>query len=160
METSALLKSLSNVMNGMLAVEDFTSTVVGSAIEDVMLSISRDYGLNYSKLVDEYKSYIIDKHALVNIGGCCPTTRKCTGKTKSNLPCGRRAVCKGFCREHSAQLKEIESSTRKATAYADKKKLTTDPVCDVLIHMGVDLNSKVQFISKPTVSIGELLRTI
>ncbi|AAC96800.2 hypothetical protein PBCV1_A432R [Paramecium bursaria Chlorella virus 1] len=119
----SFLKTLSNVVNGAKAIEEFTGTIVGSAIEDVLLCVARDYGLNYTKLLEQYKDDILDKHALLGSGKA-----KCKGLTSTNKPCGRRAVCKGYCRGHADQCSKNETNDRKAIAYAVKKK-DTDPLC-------------------------------
>ena len=126
----SFLKTLSNVVNGAKAIEEFTGTIVGSAIEDVLLCVARDYGLNYTKLLEQYKDDILDKHALLGSGKA-----KCKGLTGTNKPCGRRAVCKGYCRGHADQCSKNETNDRKAIAYAVKKK-DTDPILKTLQSIG------------------------
>jgi len=136
----SFLKTLSNVVNGAKALEDFTGTIVGSAIEDVLLCVARDYGLNYTKLLDQYKDDILDKHALLGAGKA-----KCKGLTGANKPCGRRAVCKGYCRGHADQCVKNETNDRKAAAYATVKKKDADPVLKTLQSIGAQITPVNEF---------------
>ncbi|ABU44080.1 hypothetical protein PBCVNY2B_602R [Paramecium bursaria Chlorella virus NY2B] len=132
-------KTLSNVVNGVKALEDFTGIIIGAAIEDVLLCVARDYGLNYSKLVEQYKYDILDKHALVG-----STKSKCKGFTSTDKPCGRRAVCRGYCRGHADQGVTRELNDRKAVDYAVKKK-NTDPILKTLESIGAHITPVNEF---------------
>jgi hypothetical protein len=133
---SSFLTTLSKVVNGAKAVEEFTSTIVGAAIEDVLLRVAKDHGLDYSKLVEEYKDDVLDKHALLGTGNV-----KCKGLTDKKQPCGRRAVCRGYCRGHSSQGADRETKDRKGVSYvSDKiKKKTDEPVVNALKKLGTDI---------------------
>jgi hypothetical protein len=133
---SSFLTTLSKVVNGAKAIEEFTSTIVGAAIEDVLLRVARDHGLDYSKLVDEYKDDVLDKHALLGTGNV-----KCKGFTDKKQPCGRRAVCRGYCRGHSSQGAERETKDRKGVSYVTKeiKKKTDEPVVNALKKLGSEI---------------------
>ena len=153
MESSSFLTTLANVVNGAKALEDFTGAIVGAAIEDVLLCVARDYGLNYSKMVDEYKDAVLDKHTLAGTGNA-----KCKGRTLANKPCGKRAVCRGYCRAHSSQQTDNEKNERRAVAYTIKKK-TDDPVVNVLKSLDAEIvPSSSYMISK--INIKDVMNTI
>ena len=146
---SSFLTTLSHVVNGVKALEEFTSVIVGGAVEDVLLRVAREYGLDYSKLVRDHKDDVLDKHALLATG-----TAKCKGLTEKKQPCGRRAACKGYCRAHSSQGVERETNDRKGISYVsnETKKKTDDRILAALKRLGAIIPTDM-IISKSDVDI-------
>jgi len=137
-------KTLEDVVNGAKKLEEFTNIIVTSAIEDVLLRVSRDYGLNFTKLVDDYKDDVLDNCTLVGSGNA-----KCKGFTTTKKPCGRRAVCNGYCRGHSDQGIEKHAKQRQAVSYVSaKSKKGDDPVIASLVRLGADMTVENNMISK------------
>ena len=139
-------KTLEDVVNGAKKLEDFTSIIVSSAVEDVLLRISRDYGLDFTKLVNDYKDDVLDKHALLGSGGT-----KCKGFTATNKPCGRRAICRGYCRGHAAQGATKETLDNKGVHYSTTtiKKGADEAILNVLnTKLGADVSAINHMISK------------
>lgn len=146
---STFLSTLSQVVNGAKVLEEFTSVIVGGAIEDVLLRVARDHGLDYSKLVRDYKDDVLDKHALLATGNV-----RCKGFTEKNKPCGRRAACKGYCRAHSSQGVERETKDRKGVSYvsSETKKKTDEKIWDALKRLGATPSADM-IISKSDVNL-------
>lgn len=114
----SFVRALAAVVQGTRQLEDFATTLLTSAVEDVLLCVARDYGHDYSVLVQRYRDAIVDRHAATGSSGTC------TGKTATGKPCSRKAVCKGYCRGHASQLEEEESKRRKTVAYKNAVKST------------------------------------
>lgn len=130
-------KTLEDVVNGAKKLEEFTSIIVSSAIEDILLMVSRDYGLDFSKLVSDYKDDVIDKHVLLGSGNT-----KCKGMNASKKPCGRKAVCKGYCRGHSDQGVVRDTKDNKSMYYTSTtiKKGADDAILNSLKKLGADIS--------------------
>ena len=138
-------KTLEDVVNGAKKLEDFTNIIVSSAVEDVLLRVSRDYGLDFTKLVNDYKDDVLDKH-IFGAGGT-----KCRGFTTTNKPCGRKAVCKGYCRGHAEQGVAKQSLDNKGTHYSTTtiKKGGDDAILNVLGNkLGADVSVANHMVSK------------
>ena len=139
-------QTLTDVVNGTRKLEDFANIIVSSSIEDVLLRVSRDYGLDFTKLVNDYKDDVLDKHALLlGSGGT-----KCKGFTTTNKPCGRKAVCRGYCRGHSAQAATNQNLDNKAVNYvtSSSKKGADDVLLHALEKLGANFVTENQMISK------------
>lgn len=139
-------KTLEDVVNGAKKLEDFTIIIVSSAVEDVLLRVSRDYGLDFTKLVTDYKDDVLDKHALLGSGGT-----KCKGFTTTNKPCGRKAVCKGYCRGHSDQGVVKQTLDNKGVHYCTTtfKKGADDDILNVLSSkLGANVSVENHMVSK------------
>lgn len=130
-------KTLEDVVNGAKKLEEFTNIIVSSATEDVLLMVSRDYGLDFSKLVSDYKDDVIDKHVLLGSGNA-----KCRGVTTGKKPCGRKAVCKGYCRGHSDQGVVRNAKDNKSMYYTSTtvKKGADDAILNSLKKLGADIS--------------------
>lgn len=116
----SFVRALTAVVQGTKQLEDFATTLLTSAVEDVLLCIARDYGHDYSVLVQKYRDPIVDRHASSGASG----TMICAGKTTSGKPCSKKAVCRGYCRGHSTQFEEEESKRRKTVAYRNAVKMS------------------------------------
>ncbi len=138
-------QTLSDVVNGAKKLEDFTNIIVSSAVEDVLLRVSRDYGLDFTKLVNDYKDDVLDKHALLGSGSA-----KCKGFTTTNKPCGRKAVCKGYCRGHAEQGMAKQALDNKGVHYSMSavKKGTEDSILNVLRKLGADVSVENNMVSR------------
>jgi hypothetical protein len=108
----SFVRALAAVVQGTRQLEDFATTLLTSAVEDVLLCVARDYGHDYTVLVQKYRDSIVDRHASSG-----SSTATCAGKTTSGKSCSRKAVCKGYCRGHASQFEEEESKRRKTVAY-------------------------------------------
>jgi hypothetical protein len=128
-------KTLEDVVNGARKLEDFTNTIVSSAIEDVLLRVSREYGLDFSKLVADYKDDVLDKHVLLGSGSAT-----CRGITTTKKPCGRKAVCRGYCRGHSSQGATRDTLDKKGVYYSSMtfKKGADDTILNSLKKLGAE----------------------
>jgi hypothetical protein len=124
----SFVRALAAVVQGTRQLEDFATTLLTSAVEDVLLCVARDYGHDYSVLVQKYRDSIVDRHA--SSGSSAAT---CAGKTTSGKSCSRKAVCRGYCRGHASQFEEEESKRRKTVAYRNAVKSSkTDGLGGVL----------------------------
>ena len=139
-------KTLEDVVNGAKKLEDFTNIIVSSAVEDVLLRVSRDYGLDFTKLVTDYKDDVLDKHALLGSGGT-----KCKGFTATNKPCGRKAVCRGYCRGHVEQGVAKQALDNKGVHYSTTtiKKGADEAILNVLSSkLGANVSVEKHMVSK------------
>ena len=142
-------QTLSDVVNGAKKLEDFTNIIVSSAVEDVLLRVSRDYGLDFTKLVNDYKDDVLDKHALLGSGGT-----KCKGFTATNKPCGRKAVCRGYCRGHVEQGVAKQALDNKGVHYSTTtvKKGADEAILNVLSKkLGANVSVENHMVSKSDV---------
>jgi hypothetical protein len=138
-------QTLTDVVNGAKKLEDFTNIIVSSAVEDVLLRVSRDYGLDFTKLVNDYKDDVLDKH-ISGTGGT-----KCKGFTTTNKPCGRKAVCKGYCRGHAEQGATKQALDNKGVHYSTTtiKKGADEAILNVLENkLGANVSVENHMISK------------
>ena len=139
-------QTLTDVVNGAKKLEDFTNIIVSSAVEDVLLRVSRDYGLDFTKLVNDYKDDVLDKHALLGSGGT-----KCKGFTATNKPCGRKAVCRGYCRGHVEQGVAKQALDNKGVHYSTTtiKKGADEAILNVLENkLGANVSVENHMVSK------------
>jgi hypothetical protein len=150
METSTLVKTLVGVVNGVSALEEYATVITNAALEDVLLRVSKDYGLNYAKLLDDYKDDVLDKHVTTYVGG-----DTCKAKLGKSRKCRNRAVCRGYCRKHV--VKNVSEKTKDVTAesYVDKqrkiKNVKVATVEDVFESMNVRIvPPSIYIISKPS----------
>lgn len=126
------LRVLTSVVSGERQLEEFAIAMVGAAVEDALLCVSRDYGHDYTAMVARYKDVMVDRHATVGVGNSTCRARKPTGAR-----CDKRALCRGYCRTHQ-DARENEESRRKVirvhkTAHVAPK----DTVESALRSMGV-----------------------
>ena len=128
-----MLRALSSVVQGISQIEDFAASLVGSAVEYVLLCVARDYGHDYAVMVAAYKESMLEKYA--SVGGSAVTgtgtAGTCKGKTVSGKACGKRAVGNGYCKAHASQYDDEESKRRKTLAY---KNVVKSSPTDDLVH--------------------------
>lgn len=108
------LKTLHSVVSGARKMEDFCHVLVGAAVEDVLLCVSRDYGHDYGELLRKYRTEVVRRHA----GGASVQKTQCRGTAKNGKRCVKRGVLHGYCEQHAVEMAEEEAKGRKAKAYA------------------------------------------
>lgn len=111
------LRTLTAVVQGTKTLEEFSSVLVSAAIEDTLLCVARDYGHEYSTMVDAYRDAITQRHANAGM-----TTGVCLGRNANGKPCGRKAICRGYCKIHVTQGEEEDLKRRKTVAYKNAVK--------------------------------------
>lgn len=118
---SGLIRSLTAVVTNTLHVQDFCKVVVGAAVEDALLRVARDHGLNYRELVDKYRDPVVAQHASaagVTVAG------RCKGVTRTGKQCSKPSQLNGYCPAHADQWAEDESKRRCVEAYRHKAATT------------------------------------
>ncbi len=115
-QPSGLVRALNAVVAGAAQVQDFAGVVIAAAVEDVLLSVSRDHGLNYRDLVARYKSDVVTRHA--SMAGVAAGT--CTATSRAGKQCTKRAQLGSYCASHAGQWTADESKRRCIEAYKAK----------------------------------------
>ena len=107
---------------------------------------TRTHTENY---ICDYKDDVLDKHALLGSGGT-----KCKGFTATNKPCGRKAVCRGYCRGHVEQGVAKQALDNKGTHYSTTtiKKGGDDAILNVLSSK-LGANVSVENVQKTTETV-------
>lgn len=111
------LRTLTAVVQGTRSLEEFSSVLVSAAIEDTLLCVARDYGHEYSAMIEAYRDAITQRHANAGM-----TTGVCLGRNANGKACGRKAVCRGYCKIHVTQGEEEDLKRRKTAAYKNAVK--------------------------------------
>ena len=114
-DAPGLLRGINAIITGTLQVQDFTRIVVTGAVEDVLLRVSKDHGLDYSQLVAKYREDVVNAHA-----SATGASHFCQGLRARGQKCSKRAVVNGFCQEHAAQGSADESKRRQVEAYKQR----------------------------------------
>ena len=94
----------------------------------------------------DYKDDVLDKHALLGSGGT-----KCKGFTATNKPCGRKAVCRGYCRGHVEQGVAKQALDNKGVHYSTTtiKKGADEAILNVLSSkLGANVSVENHMVSK------------
>jgi hypothetical protein len=111
-----LLKGLNAVVTGTLQTQEFMRYVVQGAVEDVLLRVATEHGLNYTQLVETHRDSVVQNHTgVVDVQG-----GMCQGKNARNKPCSKPAVINGYCMLHAPQMCEDEADKRRVEAYQRK----------------------------------------
>ncbi len=126
------VRTLTSVINGTHQLENFASIIVGAAVEDALLCVARDYGHNYTTMVDRYRDALVDRHAMAGSGNSM-----CLAQTAGGSRCTRRAVCKGYCRMHASQAENDESKAKIIRVHQRSHATSKDGVESSLRTMGV-----------------------
>lgn len=108
-------KTLQSVLSGTRGLEELAGVLVSSAVEDALLCVARDYGLDYGVLLKKYRGEVVGRH----VSGCLGAKVLCSGTTKGGKPCGRRAVLHGCCQQHAVEAAQKAGKLRKREAIAD-----------------------------------------
>ena len=106
------LRVLTAVVQGTRTLEDFASVLVSAAVEDTLLCVARDYGHEYSTMIEAYRDAITQRHTNASMA-----SGVCLGRNANGKPCGKKAVCRGYCRLHVTQGEEEDLKRRKTVAY-------------------------------------------
>lgn len=107
------MQTLHSVVSGARLIEEFSGVLVGSAVEDALLCVARDFGHDYAALLKRYKDDVVSRHT----PGSLVEKTTCRGLTKHNKQCLKRAQIQGYCLAHAAQRVKEEARRRKLTAY-------------------------------------------
>lgn len=135
---SSFLKALTDAVNGVVKLEECAKNIVGDCLDDVLLRISQDYNLDFTKLVEHYKCDVIERHATMSV-----ERQICKGKTTANKPCSRFAVSGGYCRAHICQGDKIKELNNKGTEYSEKiiAKKQDNVIAKNFTSMDIQLNT-------------------
>lgn len=114
------LRTLTAVVQGTKTLEEFSSALVSAAIEDTLLCVARDYGHEYSTMIDAYRDAITQRHTNAGM-----TSGVCLGRNNNGKPCGRKAICRGYCKIHVTQGEEEDLKRRKTVAYKNAVKASS-----------------------------------
>ena len=138
-EASGLVKALNAVAAGTMQVQDFSRVVVAAAVEDTLLRVSQDYGLNYKELLARYKEDVVTHHVtLAAVASTQGAGAGCQGLTRTGKGCQKRAQIAGFCLSHADQWSSDETKKRCVEAY--RHQVTTKK--DATAALVQELNSK------------------
>ncbi len=116
--TDTFLKTLQSVVAGARQLDEFAGVLVGTAVEDALLCVARDYGHDYALLLKKYKKDVVRRHASSTV----TDKTLCRGTTKTNAKCTKRAQIQGYCLAHAKQLANDETERRNAAAYKASSK--------------------------------------
>lgn len=108
------LKTLHSIVAGARQLEDFAGVLVGTAVEDALLCVARDFGHDYGLLLRRYKDEVVRRH----VSGSLGERSQCRGTTKGGKPCGKVAVLQGYCQAHAAAMAKDASKRKEVSAYA------------------------------------------
>lgn len=108
----ALVRALTQVVSGAVQVQDFMRVVVTGAVEDTLMAVAADHGLDYSQLVARHRDALVARHT-----GGCSDNLTCRGLNARGNRCGKRAVVNGMCQAHAEQECEEQSKRRRLEAY-------------------------------------------
>ena len=139
-------RTLTAVVSGSRQLEEFASAIVSAAVEDAMLCVARDYGHNYSALIDRYRDALVIRHATSGIGKSTCAAPLRGGTTR----CTRRAVCRGYCSLHSKLGVENEAKSRVIKVHQMTKAPAKDPVEAAMRAMGVSVVPAASWIVRPS----------
>lgn len=115
-QPSGLVRALNAIVSGATQVQDFATVVIAAAVEDVLLQVSRDHGLNYKDLVARYKDGTVRRHASLAV----VASGTCTAMSRAGKQCTKRAQLGTLCAAHAGQWNADESKRRCVEAYKDK----------------------------------------
>ena len=144
------LKTLQSVVVGARQLDQFCSVLVGSATEDALLCVARDYGHDYAALLRKYRDDVVRRHA----SGSLSALNTCRGTTKGGKKCGKRALMHGFCAQHAAEHAAAEQAKRDVQAYQARVHATrVDPdVALMELFLGRNHVPGDRFVIAPTAS--------
>ena len=117
---SSFAKTLESIVSGTRNLEDFAAALLSAAIDDVLLCVSRDYGHDFTTLVETYRDRVVARHS---------------SSSASVKPCTKRAFVNGFCKTHASQKEADDLKRRKTMAYRHTSRKAGDPMLDALRGM-------------------------
>jgi hypothetical protein len=131
---SSFLNTLTAAVNGVVKLEECAKNIANDCLDDVLLRISQDYNLDFTKLVEQYKEDVVERHATMSV-----ERQVCRGHTNANKPCTRFAVSGGYCRAHIQQGDVKKTLDNKGMDYSDKQvaKKRDNVVAKSLTGMGI-----------------------
>jgi hypothetical protein len=131
---SSFLNTLTAAVNGVVKLEECAKSIANDCLDDVLLRISQDYNLDFTKLVEQYKEDVIERHATMSV-----ERQVCKGHTTTGKPCSRFAVSGGYCRAHIQQGDVKKTMDNKTMDYSDKQvaKKRDNVVAKSLMGMGI-----------------------
>lgn len=132
--TDTFLKTLQTVVVGSRQLEEFAGVLVSSAVEDALLCVARDYGLDYAALLRRYREEVVRRHA----SGALGQKTQCRGTTKGGKQCGKRAQLHGYCAQHAAQMAAEEAERRKVEAYRASARRRDADAAPLELLLGAD----------------------
>lgn len=129
-QAPGLLKGLNAVITGAVQVQDFARVLVTEAVEDALLRVARDHGLEYRLLVAKYRDDLVQTHAVA----APDASLQCQGLTARGKRCGKRTVMNGHCQAHADQASQDASQRRCVEAYKQRvaKSRPADPVAEAV----------------------------
>ena len=132
---SSFLNTLTAAVNGVVKLEECARSIASDCLDDVLLRISQDYNLDFTKLVEQYKEDVVERHATMSV-----ERQVCKGHTITNKPCTRFAVSGGYCRAHIEQGDIRKTQINEKMNYVGKQvaKKRDNVIAKSLINMGID----------------------
>ena len=132
---SSFLNTLTAAVNGVVKLEECARSIASDCLDDVLLRISQDYNLDFTKLVEQYKEDVVERHATMAV-----ERQVCRGHTLTNKPCTRSAVSGGYCRSHIQQGDVKKTLDNQSVNYSDKQiaKKRDNVIAKNLMSMGID----------------------
>lgn len=132
-----MLRAVKSVLTGVRQAEEVAAVLVGGAVDEVLLCVARDYGLNYSTLTKRYRAAIVRKHA-GDADGAVPT---CSGTNKDGSRCRQKGTLQGYCKAHINQLIQATAVRRHLEAYRSnaagaKRRTHAGEVDELLAELG------------------------
>ena len=131
---SRFVIALTEAVNGVKKLEECAGIIVSAAVDDLLLRIARDYNLDFSKLVTDYKDDIVEAHTVLATG-----KQACKGLTIKKNNCSRQAVAGGYCRAHAQQGIDKKELDKKGVDYAISQttKKEQDPIAVALKRLDI-----------------------
>jgi len=127
---SSFSKTLESIVSGTRNLEEFAAALLSAAIDDVLLCVSRDYGHDFTTLVETYRDRVVARHS-----SSSASVAVCAGTSASGKPCTKRAFVNGFCKTHATQKETEDLKRRKTMAYRHTSRKAGDPIMDALRGM-------------------------
>jgi hypothetical protein len=124
-------------------VEEFGQVFLKGVVQDVLLRVSRDFGLSYTELMSRYEKVVVDTHvsnltAEENHRG---NRVICHAMSSRGKRCSKRACINGYCKVHAVAAIERDAARKVAEAYASS--VTSRPATEavaarMLVELGAD----------------------
>jgi hypothetical protein len=132
---SSFLNTITAAVNGVVKLEECARSIASDCLDDVLLRISQDYNLDFTKLVEQYKEDAVERHATMSV-----ERQVCKGRTSANNPCSRWAVSGGYCRAHIHQGDTKKTLDNQGMNYSVMQiaKKKDNVIAKTLMSMGID----------------------
>jgi hypothetical protein len=120
-------------------VEGLADTLVRGAVRDVLLRVSRDYGIDYAYLLNSYEESIVDEHAHL------PTKyQQCKApleKRSKNKVCSSMATHGDYCARHKHLGLTKDVKKKRLQAYSQRETHQPPAITQLLTILKVPTKS-------------------